>query len=59
MAATVYAARKKLTALLVSEDSGGQTNWTAEVEDSPVYLFIEGPGIQHAISLKPVTGGST
>ena len=43
MAASVYAARKKLEALLVSADIGGQMNWTMNIENYLGYQFIEGP----------------
>jgi len=33
LAASVYAARKKLEALLVSADIGGQVNWTLGIEN--------------------------
>jgi len=43
LAASVYAARKKLEALLVSADIGGQVNWTLGIENYLGYQFIEGP----------------
>jgi alkyl hydroperoxide reductase subunit F len=43
LAAAVYAARKKLNALLVSTDIGGQVNWTMGIENYLGYQFIEGP----------------
>lgn len=43
LAATVYAARKKLETLLVSSDIGGQVNWTLGIENYLGYQFIEGP----------------
>ncbi len=43
MSAAVYAARKKLNALLISYDIGGQVLWTAGVENYMGYQFIEGP----------------
>jgi alkyl hydroperoxide reductase subunit F len=42
MTAAVYAARKKLHALLISGDIGGQVLWTAGVENYMGYQFIEG-----------------
>lgn len=42
MTAAVYAARKKLSALLISYDMGGQVLWTAGVENYMGYQFIEG-----------------
>jgi alkyl hydroperoxide reductase subunit F len=43
LAAAVYAARKKLNALLISNDIGGQVNWTMGIENYLGYQFIEGP----------------
>jgi alkyl hydroperoxide reductase subunit F len=43
MTAAVYAARKKLKAMLISRDIGGQVLWTAGVENYMGYQFIEGP----------------
>lgn len=43
LAASVYAARKKLQTLLVSTDIGGQVNWTLGIENYMGYQFIEGP----------------
>jgi len=42
LAASVYAARKRLKTLLVSGDVGGQVNWTLGVENYLGYQFIEG-----------------
>lgn len=42
LAATVYAARKRLNTLLISTDIGGQVNWTLGVENYLGYQFIEG-----------------
>ena len=42
MAAAVYAARKRLNTLLISNDIGGQVNWTTGVENYLGYQFIEG-----------------
>ncbi len=42
LAASVYAARKKLETLLISVDIGGQVNWTLGVENYLGYQFIEG-----------------
>lgn len=42
MAAAVYAARKLLNTLLISNDIGGQVNWTNGVENYLGYQFIEG-----------------
>jgi len=43
MTAAVYAARKRLNTLLVSDNLGGQVLWTASVENYMGYQFIEGP----------------
>jgi len=43
LSAAVYAARKKLDALLISANIGGQINWTMGVENYLGYQFIEGP----------------
>jgi len=42
MTAAVYTARKKLDALLLSKDVGGQVNWIFGVENYMGYQFIEG-----------------
>src|SRR4030042_1325424 len=42
MTAAVYAARKKLNALLLSHDVGGQVLWTSGIENYMGYQFIEG-----------------
>ena len=42
MVAAVYAARKRLNTLLISNDIGGQVNWTTGVENYLGYQFIEG-----------------
>jgi NADH-dependent peroxiredoxin subunit F len=43
IAASIYAARKKLNALLISADIGGQINNTWGIENYIGYQFIEGP----------------
>ena len=43
LAAAVYAARKRLKAVLVSVDIGGQLNWNTGVENYLGYQFITGP----------------
>jgi len=43
LAASVYAARKQLKTLLISQDIGGQVNWTLGIENYLGYQFIEGP----------------
>ncbi|MBM3141589.1 MAG: thioredoxin-disulfide reductase [Chloroflexi bacterium] len=47
MTAAVYAARKKLNALLLSKDVGGQVNWTLGIENYMGYQLIEGPELIH------------
>ncbi len=42
LAASVYAARKRLKTLLISGDIGGQVNRTTGVENYLGYQFIEG-----------------
>jgi alkyl hydroperoxide reductase subunit F len=42
MTAAVYAARKRLDALLLSKDIGGQVLWTAGVENYMGYQYIGG-----------------
>ena len=43
MTAAVYAARKRLKALLLTVDIGGQVMWTLEVENYMGYQYITGP----------------
>ena len=43
LAASVYAARKRLQTLLISGDIGGQVNNTLGIENYLGYQFIEGP----------------
>ncbi|MBI4304390.1 MAG: FAD-dependent oxidoreductase, partial [Chloroflexi bacterium] len=43
LAASVYAARKRLKTLLISGDIGGQVNRTMGIENYLGYQFIEGP----------------
>ena len=43
LAASVYAARKRLNTLLISGDVGGQINTTLGIENYLGYQFIEGP----------------
>ena len=43
LAASIYAARKRLKALLISGDIGGQMNTTSGIENYLGYQFIEGP----------------
>jgi alkyl hydroperoxide reductase subunit F len=39
----VYAARKQLDTLLITENIGGQTTWSSEVENYLGYTYITGP----------------
>jgi len=41
--AAVYSARKKMDALVISEDIGGQTAWSGDIENYTGYQFITGP----------------
>ncbi|SHJ51525.1 NAD(P)/FAD-dependent oxidoreductase [Propionispora hippei] len=43
MTAAVYAARKKMNALLITKEFGGQPMWTMEIENYMGYQFITGP----------------
>ncbi len=58
LAASVYAARKRLNALLVSGDIGGQVNKTLGIENYLGYQFIEGPELidkfQSQVSQYPI-----
>ena len=41
--AAVYAARKKMDALLISKDLGGQASWSGDIQNYTGYQFITGP----------------
>lgn len=43
MTAVVYAARKKLNTLLVTQDIGGQVLWTRDIQNYMGYQFVTGP----------------
>jgi alkyl hydroperoxide reductase subunit F len=45
IAASVYAARKKIDFLVITKDIGGQAAWSADVENYPGYQFITGPDL--------------
>ena len=45
LAAAVYAARKQMNAVLVTQDIGGQVNLTLGIENYLGYQFIEGPDL--------------
>jgi len=42
LTAGVYAARKKIDVLLITQDLGGQVNWTFGIENYMGYQFVEG-----------------
>lgn len=41
--ASVYAARKKMTLLVITKDIGGQAAWSGDIENYTGYQFITGP----------------
>jgi len=41
--AAVYAARKRMNILVISEDIGGQAAWSGDIENYTGYQFISGP----------------
>src|SRR3989338_5292411 len=41
--AAVYAARKRINFLVVSEDIGGRAAWSGDIENYTGYQFITGP----------------
>jgi len=41
--AAVYAARKKIESLVITQDIGGQTAWSGDIENYTGYQFITGP----------------
>ncbi|MEI8349574.1 MAG: FAD-dependent oxidoreductase [Candidatus Omnitrophota bacterium] len=43
--AAVYAARKKLDFLVITQDVGGQTVWSGDIENYTGYQFISGPDL--------------
>jgi len=43
--ASIYAARKKLDLLLISQDIGGQAAWSADIENYTGFQFISGPSL--------------
>jgi NADH-dependent peroxiredoxin subunit F len=43
MTAAVYAARKKMSFILISNDIGGQAAWSGDIENYTGYQFITGP----------------
>jgi alkyl hydroperoxide reductase subunit F len=59
MTAAVYAARKKIKTLLVSQDVGGQAIWASKVENYMGYQFIEGAELmrkfEDQVKLFPIT----
>ena len=59
MTAVVYAARKKLNTLLVTQDLGGQVLWTRDIQNYMGYQFVTGPELmakfEEQVKLFPVT----
>ena len=59
MTAVVYAARKKLNTLLVTQDIGGQVLWTRDIQNYMGYQFVTGPELmakfEEQVRLFPVT----
>jgi alkyl hydroperoxide reductase subunit AhpF len=45
--AAVYAARKKMSFLMVSQDIGGKAAWSGDIENYTGYQFISGPELVH------------
>ncbi len=43
--AAVYAARKKMNFLVITNDIGGQTAWSGDIENYTGYQFITGPDL--------------
>lgn len=43
MTAAVYAARKQMDVLIITENVGGQTTWSADIENYLGFRFITGP----------------
>lgn len=41
--ASVYAARKRISLLVITKDIGGQTAWSGDIENYTGYQFITGP----------------
>ena len=41
--ASVYAARKRMSFLVISNDIGGQTAWSGDIENYTGYQFVSGP----------------
>jgi NADH-dependent peroxiredoxin subunit F len=50
MTAAVYASRKKLRTLLVTENLGGQVLWTSDIENYPGYQYITGQELSKKFS---------
>ena len=43
--AAVYAARKRMNFIVITNDIGGQTGWSSEIENYTGYQFITGPDL--------------
>ena len=41
--AAVYAARKKMSFLVITQDIGGQAAWSGDIENYTGYQFVTGP----------------
>ena len=59
MTAVVYAARKKLRTMLVTQDLGGQVLWTRDIQNYMGYQFVTGTELmakfEEQVLLFPVT----
>jgi alkyl hydroperoxide reductase subunit F len=59
MTAVVYAARKKMNTLLVTQDLGGQVLWTRDIQNYMGYQFVTGPELmakfEEQVRMFPVT----
>jgi alkyl hydroperoxide reductase subunit F len=58
MTAGVYAARKQLDTLIISENIGGQTTWSSEVENYLGYTYITGPELVQKFEERTVASAS-
>jgi alkyl hydroperoxide reductase subunit F len=52
LTAAVYAARKKIKALLLAKDIGGQVVWTSTIENYMGYQFVEGLELMNKFELQ-------
>ena len=44
--ASVYAARKMMSSIVITRDIGGQAAWSGDIENYTGYQFITGPNWQ-------------